>query len=111
MTGGASGLGRATVERFAANGAKIILCDLNKTEGEKIAKAHENVLFVSTDITSESDVQNALKIAADSYGGLNVVVNCAGIAIGEKVYDAGRKKLHSIEDFSRVLMVMLHQAF
>lgn len=105
MTGGASGLGRATVERFLANGSKVILCDINVAEGEKIAKAHGDVLFVPTDVTSEADVQNALNIAKNSYGGLDVVVNCAGVSHAEKVYDAGRKELHSLEEFTRILTV------
>lgn len=105
VTGGASGLGRATVERFLANGSKVILCDINIAEGDKIARAHENVIFVPTDVTSEDDVQNALNIAQNSYGGLDLVVNCAGISHAEKVYDVGRKKLHSIEEFTRILTV------
>lgn len=79
MTGGASGLGRATVERFAAAGSKVLLGDLSTSEGESVAKRiGDNVVFVPIDVTSEKDVTNALDVVKEKFGRLDVAVNCAG---------------------------------
>jgi 3-hydroxyacyl-CoA dehydrogenase/3-hydroxy-2-methylbutyryl-CoA dehydrogenase len=87
VTGGASGLGKATVERIVRQGGRVILCDLPTSQGEAVASnASDKIIFAPTDVTSENDVQNALSMAKEKFGKLDVAVNCA-------------------EDFSRVLMV------
>lgn len=79
VTGGASGLGRATVERFARAGSKVLLGDLSTSEGGKVAKEiGDNVVFVPLDVTSEKDVTQALDVAKEKFGRLDVAVNCAG---------------------------------
>lgn len=105
MTGGASGLGRATVERLVREGAKVVCCDVNQKHGEELAETSQNITYVQTDVTSESDVTEALRVAKSTYGGLDIVVNCAGVAIGAKVYDKLANKPHSLEEFTRILMV------
>lgn len=79
VTGGASGLGRATVERFVAAGSKVLLGDLSTSQGESVAKnLGDNVVFVPIDVTSEKDVTHALEVAKEKFGRLDVAVSCAG---------------------------------
>jgi len=105
VTGGASGLGRATVERFAKQGAKVVLCDLPTSDGKNVAAAiGGNVSFVPTDITSEEDVLAAVE-QAKKLGGLHAVVNCAGIGIAKMTYNSRKKEIHSLEEFQKVLNV------
>jgi NAD(P)-dependent dehydrogenase (short-subunit alcohol dehydrogenase family) len=78
VTGGASGLGFAVAKHLAANGAKVALLDVNDEKGEAAAKDIGGAYF-RTDVTSEDGVVAALKSAQGKLGGLNVVVNCAGI--------------------------------
>lgn len=69
VTGGASGLGKATVERFVQKGAKVVLCDLPSSPGKEVAEAlGENVIFVPTDVTSETDVTTAIETAESKFG-------------------------------------------
>lgn len=109
MTGGASGLGKAAVERFVQNGAKVVLCDLPSSKGNDVAKAlgKDNVVFVPVDVTSESDVLTAIETAQSKFGRLDVAVNCAGTAIAAKTYHFGKKAAHNLEDFARVLNVRI----
>lgn len=109
MTGGAAGLGRATVERFLQRGAKVVLCDLKSSNGAEIANANSNAIFVPADVTSEADVSNALGICTSKFGQLNVIVNCAGVSISERLYDPAYRKVHSTEEFIRILTVVQKQ--
>ena len=67
VTGGASGLGQATVEAFVAKGAKVIILDINKDNADKIIETlgEENVLFISTNIMEEEPVLNAVSLIKD----------------------------------------------
>jgi 3-hydroxyacyl-CoA dehydrogenase/3-hydroxy-2-methylbutyryl-CoA dehydrogenase len=106
VTGAASGLGRATAERFAKQGAKVVLCDLGTSQGSSVAKElGDNVVFVPVDVTSEKDVQTALETAKSKFGRLDVAVNCAGIGVAFKTYNFNKKLPHKLEDFTKVLMV------
>ncbi len=108
ITGGASGLGRATVERFVREGAKVVLCDLPTSEGEKVANElsrPDDVFFAPVDVTKEEDVTRALQQTKDRFGKLTAVVNCAGIGVAFKTYNFNKGRAHSLEDFSRVLQV------
>ncbi|XP_069693284.1 3-hydroxyacyl-CoA dehydrogenase type-2-like [Periplaneta americana] len=106
VTGGASGLGRATVERLVNGGGRAVLCDLSSSSGHKLEKEYgENVVFVPTDVVSETDVQNAVQTAKDKFGRLDVVVNCAGIGVAFKTYNFNKKAPHSLQDFTKVLMI------
>ncbi|ESO85245.1 hypothetical protein LOTGIDRAFT_130874, partial [Lottia gigantea] len=112
VTGGASGLGKATAERFVKQGAKVVLCDLESSEGKQVASGlGDDCVFAATDVTSENDVVNALEIAKSKFGGLDTVVNCAGIGIAKTVYDFKRNKPHSLEDFKRILEVNVGGTF
>ena len=91
VTGGASGLGRATAERFVAHGAKVVLLDREQSPGAEVAKSlgGDRAIFVPSDVTSEELVQKAVDAAIEKFGALHVAVNCAGIGIGEKT---GRRR-------------------
>lgn len=106
VTGAASGLGRATAERFARNGAKVVMCDLGSSQGSSVAKElGDNVLFVPVDVTSEKDVVTALETAKSKFGRLDVAVNCAGIGVAFKTYNFKKNLPHKLEDFTKVIMV------
>ncbi len=90
ITGGASGMGLATVMRFLAEGASVVVADFNATTGEAaVAAANREgyegkISFVKTDVARETDVEAMMQFAMDQYQGLDVVFNNAGVggAIG-----------------------------
>ena len=85
VTGGASGLGRATAERLVAAGGRVALLDRPASAGADVAKTlGPSVLFTPADVTSSDAVDAALRTAAERFGGLNVLVNCAGIGTAMK---------------------------
>lgn len=107
VTGGASGLGKATVERLASQGAKVVLCDLPKSKGLEVAKAigEDKVAFAPVNVVEEEDIKNALNVAKEKFGKLNHVINCAGIGVAFKTYNFNKNLPHALEDFSKVLQV------
>lgn len=78
ITGGASGIGKATAERFAKAGAKLILGDINEVDGQLVAQEVGGI-FVKTDVTKECEIKNLIESASKEYGKLDILVNCAGI--------------------------------
>src|SRR5205809_6693823 len=110
VTGGASGLGRATSERLVAAGGRVALLDRPASAGADVAKTlGPSALFTPADVTSSDAVDAALRTAAERFGGLNVLVNCAGIGTAMKtVGKAGPAKL---EEFTRVIQVNLIGTF
>ncbi len=110
ITGGASGLGAATARLFGGAGAQLALCDLNAEAGNALAaELGNNGLFVKTDVTKSEDIQAALTQVQERFGGLHIVVNCAGIATAERVI--GRQGPLSLERFERVIQVNLIGTF
>lgn len=106
VTGGASGLGRATVERIVRQGGRVVLCDLPTSQGSQVAAGMSgNVVFAPTDVCSEQDIMKALTMAKENFGKLDVTVNCAGIGVAFKTYNFNKKVPHKLEDFTKVLMV------
>ena len=89
ITGGASGMGRATVLRFLEEGASVVFGDLNETTAKEtldLASDHEKyVRYIRTDVAEESDVQEMIALAVSEYGRLDIVFNNAGVggAFGE----------------------------
>ena len=107
ITGGGSGLGHATASRFVRQGAKVVLADLR---GEEAAEAlGENAAFARCDVTNEDDVNAALDLAEARFGSVNVVVNCAGIAIAQKVLSS--KGPHPLDAFQKILTVNVAGTF
>jgi NAD(P)-dependent dehydrogenase (short-subunit alcohol dehydrogenase family) len=102
VTGGASGLGAASARMAAENGAKVVIADVQAEAGEKVAK-ELNGRFVRTDVTSEADGKAAVAAALKEFGGLHVLVNCAGIALAERTL--GREAPHDLARFQKIVGV------
>jgi NAD(P)-dependent dehydrogenase (short-subunit alcohol dehydrogenase family) len=110
VTGGASGLGAATVQMLIENGANVIIADLAQSAGQDTASQYgAKARFVATDILSETDGRAAVAAANEVFGGLNGLVNCAGILIGGKILS--RNGPHSLETFARVVNINLIGTF
>ncbi len=106
VTGGASGLGEASVMELVKKGAKVVIIDVDTDKGEKLAAAiGANAIFVKTDITSEADVRQAIQKAVEAFGKINVVINCAGVVNPGKLI--GRKGPLSLDAFNKVLQINL----
>jgi NAD(P)-dependent dehydrogenase (short-subunit alcohol dehydrogenase family) len=109
VTGGASGLGRATAARFAAAGGRVAILDRPASAGADVAKSLDHTVFTPADVTSADEVGRALETAREQLGGINVLVNCAGIGTAMKTFGkAGPAKL---EEFTRVITVNLIGTF
>jgi 3-hydroxyacyl-CoA dehydrogenase / 3-hydroxy-2-methylbutyryl-CoA dehydrogenase len=110
VTGGASGLGEATVRRIVEQGGKAALLDLSVERGDALVKElGEQAVFIKTDVTSEEQVSNAINKAIESFGSINTVVNCAGIGVAGKLLS--RKGVHSLDMFSKVISINLIGTF
>jgi len=109
VTGGASGLGRATAARLAAAGGRVAVLDRPASAGADVVKSLAHAVFTPADVTSADDVSRALETARERLGGINVLVNCAGIGTAMKTFGkAGPAKL---EEFTRVISVNLVGTF
>ncbi|MCB7135852.1 SDR family NAD(P)-dependent oxidoreductase [Cellulosimicrobium marinum] len=109
VTGGASGLGRATAEDLVAAGARVVVADLGSSDGAEVARAlGDAARFVPTDVTDEDDVARALDVA-DDLGGARIVVTCAGVVHAQRVL--GRNGVHDLAAFRRVLDVNVAGTF
>lgn len=109
VTGGASGLGAATVRRLVAGGAAVVIADLNREAGSALEQElGERVRFVETDITDEAACQRAVQTAS-AQGGLHILVCCAGIAPADKVL--GKNGPLDLARFSRVIQVNIAGTF
>jgi 3-hydroxyacyl-CoA dehydrogenase / 3-hydroxy-2-methylbutyryl-CoA dehydrogenase len=110
VTGGASGLGEATVRNIVKNGGKAAILDLNEERGKALVEElGENAIFFKVNVTSEEDVQTAIDNTVAQFGGFNTVVNCAGIGHPEKT--VSRNKAHDFNNFKRVVEVNLFGTF
>src|SRR5829696_633296 len=110
VTGGSSGLGAAVTRQFVADGAQVVIADINRAAGEALAaELGANVRFALTDVTSEADGKAAFQLGLDSFGHLHGLVNCAGWAPGEKV--VGREGPHRLETFAKAVGINLIGAF
>lgn len=87
VTGGASGIGRACVEAFSAEGAAVVIADIDDAQGTTLAAALPRATFVRTDVTSIADAQQAVQAAEKAYGGLDILVSNAGIQTYSLVED------------------------
>lgn len=110
VTGGASGLGAATARMAVENGGRVVIADLQAELGEKLAKSlGANARYVRTDVTSEADGKAAVEAAIAAFGGLNVLVNCAGIGVAQKT--VGKEGPHDLASFARTINVNLIGTF
>ncbi|MGR3763591.1 3-hydroxyacyl-CoA dehydrogenase [Rossellomorea sp. NS-SX7] len=110
VSGGASGLGEATVRKLVEKGGKAFIVDMDEEKGRELQKElGGGVGFYPADVTSEEAVETAILNAIESFGSINMVVNCAGIAPPSKV--VGRNGVHSLEQFSKVIQINLIGTF
>ncbi|UGQ58190.1 3-hydroxyacyl-CoA dehydrogenase [Rhodococcus pyridinivorans] len=109
VTGGASGLGLATVKALLNDGAQVVIIDLPSSNGETIAKElGDRVRFVAADVTDEAAVTEALDVA-ESLGPVRVAVNCAGI--GNAIKTVSKKGAFPLDAFKKVVDVNLFGTF
>jgi len=112
VTGAASGLGRAAAAKLASRGAGVVIFDLPKSEGDSVAKSMgDNVHFFPGDVTSPDDAAAAAQLAVDKFGHLQALVNCAGIGVARRIYNARKGQLHSLDEFNRVISINLGGSF
>ncbi len=110
VTGGASGLGAACVRLLTQAGANAIIADLNTEIGATLAdELGTATKFVRMNVTDEASVKAALQATIEHFGSLDVVVNCAGIGVAERVL--GKNGPSSLETFSKVINVNLIGTF
>ncbi|CCG99319.1 short-chain dehydrogenase/reductase SDR [Fibrella aestuarina BUZ 2] len=114
VSGGASGLGEATVRAFHAAGANVIIADLNQDRGNAlVAELGDRVRFALTNVVSEADVQQAVDLAVGTFGALHIAVSCAGIAEARKTLGKvnGEYGPHALDAFRRTIEINLIGTF
>ncbi len=107
ITGAASGIGAGTARRFVAEGASVVLADIQQELGESLAaELGDSALFALTNVTSEDDVAATVDMAVDQWGRLDVMFNNAGIlgAVGSIAHTP-------LGDWERTISVLLTGAF
>lgn len=110
ITGGASGLGKATVERFAADRARVAIFDMNQAAGSAIAdELGDHVIYQHVNVTDERSVQAAIDQVMETFGAIHVCCNYAGI--GSALKTVGKKGVHPLADFNAVIQVNLVGTF
>ncbi|MDX1580140.1 MAG: glucose 1-dehydrogenase [Alphaproteobacteria bacterium] len=107
VTGAASGIGEGTAQRFAEEGAKVIVSDIQEERGKKVAAAlGEHARFAKVDVTQEADIAAAVDLAVSEFGKLDIMVNNAGI-----VGAVGRIADTSIEAWDKTIDILLRGVF
>lgn len=110
VTGGASGLGEATVRTLVEGGANVVVADLQVEKGQAMAASlGKQARFAKTDVTSEADGAAVVDLAVKEFGGLQGLVSCAGIAVAEKT--VGKNGPHALANFTRCITVNLIGTF
>jgi NAD(P)-dependent dehydrogenase (short-subunit alcohol dehydrogenase family) len=106
VTGAGSGIGRAIALRFAAEGARVVISDVDGEAAARVAaEAGGETLVRKTDVTSTSEVEALVQTSLEEWGGLDVMVNNAGIGV------AGTTTVTTEEDYERVMDVCLRGTF
>jgi NAD(P)-dependent dehydrogenase (short-subunit alcohol dehydrogenase family) len=110
VTGGASGLGEATVRQLASQGAQVVIVDLNEDRGQALAAELGDVAtFVRADVSNAEEVQAAVA-RATSMGTLRAAINCAGIGIAKRTIGKDGTP-HDLGAFQKVISVNLFGTF
>lgn len=106
VSGGSSGLGAACVRRFAAAGANVLIADINRDAGQRLAdELGSSVRFVATDVTDDGSVRQAVDQGIATFKALHGSVQCAGIAPAEKVL--GKDAPSPLDTFTRTIQINL----
>ncbi|WP_096190262.1 3-hydroxyacyl-CoA dehydrogenase [Evansella halocellulosilytica] len=110
VTGGASGLGEAVIRNVVKQGGKAVIFDLMRDKGTQLVEElGDDVHFVETNVADEESVQSSLNEAIETFGEVDIVVNCAGIGDAKKVLS--KKGVHDLGSFSKVIEVNLIGTF
>lgn len=110
ITGGASGLGQATSRHFIERGAKVALFDLNEEQGRAYARElGDNAEFFKVNVTSESDIKQAIDGILQKWNKIHICLNCAGIAPAGKT--VGRNGALALEKFTAAIQINLIGTF
>ena len=110
VTGGASGLGLATVEALVAKGAKVVIFDMNAEQGDQVVQRLGNqVRALVVDVCNEEQVQAAIQQTIALFGGIHICINCAGI--GSAARTVGKHGAHPLATFNKVIGVNLIGTF
>jgi NAD(P)-dependent dehydrogenase (short-subunit alcohol dehydrogenase family) len=110
ITGGASGLGAATARRLAGQGAQVLLADLNTAAGQALAaEIGSPARFAETNVADADSMQQAIEQASAAFGGLDMLVCCAGVATAEKTL--GKEGPLDLDRFARVISINLIGTF
>ncbi len=97
VTGGASGMGKATVHKFLDEGAKVVIADFNEQTGEEtVAEAvdrnfGDRVRFVKVDVAQEDDIVAMMDCAREAFGRIDIVFNNAGVGGGDRTFDGDHR--------------------
>jgi len=106
ISGGARGMGESHARGVIAEGGKVVISDVLDAEGQKLAdELGDNAVFVHLDVTEEDDWNKAVKLAVDTFGGLNVLINNAGIV------NFGTLDTYTEKDWSLIIGINLTGAF
>jgi NAD(P)-dependent dehydrogenase (short-subunit alcohol dehydrogenase family) len=106
VTGGAAGIGAASVRQFAKAGARVVIADLDRERGEELAGGLDQAVFQYTDVTSDEDVCALVKHATNEYGALDVMFSNAG-SFGAR----GSILETSVQDFDATLALLVRSVF
>lgn len=110
VTGGSSGLGEAVVRHLNGKGACVAIADVNEERGIALAdELGDKVRFFQTDITNENNAQETIDTTHAVFGSLNGLINCAGVAVADRVL--GKKGVHALSAFDLALKVNLLGTF
>jgi NAD(P)-dependent dehydrogenase (short-subunit alcohol dehydrogenase family) len=110
VSGGASGLGAATVRTLVRGGARVTIADVNEQAGKALAaELGDAAAFAKMDVTNEKDVQSAVEAAVKRQNGLHIAVTTAGIGVAEKLI--GKSGLHELEKFAKIIRINLTGTF
>ena len=110
ITGGASGLGEATVRRFVENGANVVIMDLNQARGEElVAELGASVRYCQVNVVDEAQVQAAVDTAVSEFGGVHIACNFAGIGNAHKT--VGKEGPFPLDAFKKVIDINLIGTF
>ena len=108
VTGGGSGMGAETARFLARSGARVAVLDINKKNVEEVAKEIGGI-GIECDVSNEKSSKAAIKKAFEAHGDIRILVNCAGVAPGQRI--VGREGPHDLDLFSKVISVNLIGSF
>ncbi len=110
VTGGASGLGQATVERFVAEGAKVVIFDLNEEAAQALCRElGDNTAYAVVNVTDEVSVEAGIQKTLAAFGAIHILVNCAGVGTPAKTL--GKEGPIPLQQFTKIIDINLNGTF